>query len=169
MTEFEFGTNMPAEVLALAERHFKPIAWLIPKWCRRVTVVWSSQPEDEASLTCEVRFEYRWARICIYPEWLDVPEKIQRDNAIHEVIHIHVNPMFDYANNTLAMLLKDDETFSVHAQAALERLCEGAVQDLADTLQEKLYGNEETKETARQTIARTNGRRNGKARHANTG
>jgi hypothetical protein len=102
-------------------------------------------------------------------EWLDVPEKIQRDNAIHEVIHIHVNPMFDYANNTLAMLLKDDETFSVHAQAALERLCEGAVQDLADTLQEKLYGNEETKETSRQTAARTNGRRNGKARHANTG
>jgi hypothetical protein len=93
---------------------------------------------EGCSLSTQVVFEYRFAELVVRPLWLEQRDEIKRDNCIHELVHLHVNPMFDYANNTIGVLLSDDEKGKVLSQEALRRFCEGATQDLTDTIFKRL-------------------------------
>lgn len=151
MSKFHYAPSIPAHLLGVVKMYFDPLAWMIPAWCQKVTVSWCSEGFEDAAVTTQVQFEYRWASIVLYPCWLDSDDTTQKDNCIHEMLHLHLNPLYDYANNTLAVLLNEDETFRVHSQEALRKLVEGAVQDLTATIFRRIYGDE--KETIREAAA----------------
>lgn len=134
MSKFVYH-GFPDEVRTSAEAHLSACEWMLPKWCERVNVIWDiSDDEDDlgegASLATQVAFEYRRAELTFKPQWLEFKDETRREHIIHELIHLHVNPLFNFAYNTFGVLLRTQQEYEVLLQEQLRRYCEGAVQDL---------------------------------------
>jgi hypothetical protein len=135
VSRFFYHASIPAEMRPLVESYFEPLAWMVPRWCERVNVMWSEASEEDTAMNTQAHFSYRFGEVTVYPCWLGLREEVKRNVVLHELIHLHLLPLHDYANNTLGKLLKDNEVFKAHAQGVLDEYHEGATQDLADVIQ----------------------------------
>lgn len=128
----------PAEPRRATEAALAGLEWLVPDWCREVCLRWEAQPPEDASgaaAETEIAYEYRWAVIRIFPEFFaDTPDG-RRCNLTHELLHIFVGPLAEYAEQLATRLLKEDAPkFHETVRAELVTRLEGAVQDLANTI-----------------------------------
>jgi hypothetical protein len=125
--------HFPAEARAAVSAHMDDLAWMIPPWCRRIDVSWVADTGKQ-SAAVTVNYEYRFAEMEVCPLWLSQTEDVRRGAVIHELIHLHTNQLYNYAERTIKVLACEDEKIKVHLLDELGRHCEGATQDLADVV-----------------------------------
>ncbi len=140
-SKFEFDGEWPPEVRAVAEPLLERFAWLVPSWCHTVSVQWEGDPgEDDAqsSARTQISFAYRSARLQFLPMFLTDSERQREADVIHELLHLSIQPLCQYAMEVVDRCLKE-ESPKFH-ETVIEELRvrnEGAVEDLMHAIQAK--------------------------------
>jgi hypothetical protein len=117
--------------------------WLVPGWCQRIHVnVWDSSSSHDTMISINVSYEYRSVCMDFYSGWLNQAPEDRERQTVHELLHIHLGLVADYAESTINRLCPRDEAekFNGHMQAELTRRNESATQDLAHAIFEKFRG-----------------------------
>lgn len=153
MSKFVCDATVPPEIRTAVNNYFVPLEWMVPAWCQRVAVSWDRDSADGCSAHITVHFEYRAAELTLTSLFLEIDEPMRRDTALHELIHLHVNPLFNYADRTIGALLKDDEGQKERALEELRRYIEGVTQDLTDTVFGRIYAATQGETKGRQKSA----------------
>ena len=136
--KFTLLHDWPKEILSIVEPLLTEFAWLVPPWCHVITVTYGVQLN--AIMTCQLDADYRAARLNVGPKFLSIPDDIRRQTIIHELIHVFVLPIADYAMDAIEKALPDEENPKLKS-VILEELRERneqTTEDLSFVLARKL-------------------------------
>ncbi len=114
-------------------RFLDPLNCFVPDWCSHVWVAWSANDTDNASSVADITayYDYRWARMNVYASWLDQTEDFKRESLTHELMHLYVAPLADYARDMVKLLIADDAPkFHKATKEQIRERCESVTQDL---------------------------------------
>lgn len=145
MSRFRYNSEIPADMLNIFQSELDALDWLLPRWCQGCDVYFVDAPERvgmgrNAAADATTFDAYREARIRISAKWLTEPKEVRRDMLIHEIMHIPVGVLFNFASNEIEDLLPQEED-DKHRKTVLRELntrWEQTVCDLADTISEYL-------------------------------
>jgi len=140
MSKLVYLKGFPEELERIVHGYLTSLEWMIPRWCEHVNVVWVDDGSD-SSASIAVHFEYRFAELEIHPTFMSCTEDERRDTCIHEFIHLHVNPLYNFADRTFKVLIEDAK-LQAHSLEELRRYCEGVTQDLTHVVFERLNERE---------------------------
>lgn len=134
MSKFTFKDSVSPEMVTVLKRYLLPCEWLVPDWCNEVLVEWSDEAsENDSVIEAWLYYEYRWGKLIFYPCFLSQTENARHTHVVHDMLHLFVSVVSEYAEDTIKVLLPEDEEpkFRKHAIAELRRRNESLVQDLA--------------------------------------
>lgn len=134
MSKIRFYDETPAVVRPELERFLSELNHLVPDWCSHVWVAWCAGDTSNASTVADItaHYDYRWARMNVYASWLDQTEEFKREALIHELMHLFVAPLADYARDTIKLLVPENEAekFSKATAEQIRERGESVTQDL---------------------------------------
>jgi hypothetical protein len=126
--------EVPPLIRVELERVFTDLAHLIPDWCSHVWIAWSANDSGNDSTVADVTayYDYRWARVNVYASWLDQTEDFKREALIHELMHLFVAPLADYAREIVKLLIpaNEAEKFNKATREQIRERGESVTQDL---------------------------------------
>ena len=127
MTEIVYRGDWPVDVKKTVGACLKPYVNLLPGWCRILYLRFESN-NDDSTATIRVCYDNRWASVRISPDWLEELPDDRSRVLLHEIAHIHIQPMRTiFVDATAGM----DEQFRDFAWERFKEAWEGAVEDLA--------------------------------------
>jgi len=138
MTEIIYNPQIQPVNRLLIEKYLQKYSWLIPRWCHQLYVgLWDAKDETLAEI--KVDYCYRRAALDIYSCWIDRNTSEQERAILHELVHIHLAIMADYARNEFNNLVPKEEAakFNQHLQDQLLIYHESITEDLAFAISEK--------------------------------
>ena len=127
MTEIVYRGDWPSDVKKTVESVLKPYVRLIPSWCRILYLRFEANDSDSTA-TIKMSYDNRWASMRISPDWLEELPDDRSRVLMHEIVHIHVQPMRTVFVDAIGGL---DEHFKDFAWERFKEAWEGAVEDLA--------------------------------------
>lgn len=134
MKKIRFYNETPALILPELHRFLSELNHLVPDWCSHVWVAWCAGDTDNASTVADItaHYDYRWARMNVYASWLDQTEEFKREALVHELMHLFVAPLADYARDTFKLLIPENEAekFSKATREQIRERGESVTQDL---------------------------------------
>lgn len=129
------------------EDHLRPrveevigdLARLVPCWCHRLWVV----HEDVEGGAAEARIDYdhRSATIVLTDYWVAAPADDQRAIVLHEIVHLHLAPLYAATVHALKAGIEDEAAKQI-ILGVLETANEGATEDLCAVLIPALFERE---------------------------
>jgi hypothetical protein len=124
---------MPHEVRAVLRPLLLEYSWLVPGWCRRLSVGWASSEDSAAAAEAFSRPEYLWGEIWIHRGWLEACETERRLAVIHELIHLQLASMQKEHEADINRLFEDGDAPKFKATLHEKRIkaMEQSVQNLA--------------------------------------
>lgn len=131
--KFRFAPDFPATVLAEVKRHLLPLAGLLPGWCDHVNVCFLHDAPGDSNCEIICHYDYRWASLRVCPAWLTEDNAIKRESLAHELLHITLCPLADFARDMVRRLVPEEDAKTFHgllAESVRERV-EMVTQDLA--------------------------------------
>ena len=129
MTEIVYRGGWPDDVKDIVDELLTPYARLLPGWCRILYVRFEANDSDSVA-TVKVCYDNRWASIRISPDWLEELPADRQRVILHEIAHIHVQPM----RTVFVDLCEkgfEDQGFKDFAWERFKEAWEGSVEDLA--------------------------------------
>ncbi len=126
MTEIVYRGEWPDDVKRTVEFFLEPYVDLIPGWCRILYVRFESIDAD-SMVSIRVCYENRWATMRVSPDWLEELPDDRSRALIHEIVHIHVQPMRTVFVDVTAGM---DEQLKEFAWERFREAWEGATEDL---------------------------------------
>lgn len=83
------------------EKYLNQFAFLIPNWLAALTI--EVEPSENGNLvaSAQVQEQYRSATLTFRPLFFTRPEETKSETVVHELFHIHTNPLFDFAKNAM--------------------------------------------------------------------
>ncbi len=127
--EVLWAEPMPPEirraVLPLLRKHRA----IVPAWCRQITVTYAQNGDDGAIATCQPSVRYRHAFVNIAPPFLSETPANRERVVVHELVHITLAPLADYAAQIIARV--GEAALREHMEAELAERDESVTQDLA--------------------------------------
>ena len=127
MSEIVYRGDWPADVKKSVGFCLKPYVHLLPGWCRVLYLRFESNPE-QSTATIRMCYENRWATMRISPDWLEELPEDRTRVLLHEIAHIHIQPMRTVFVDAIAGM---DEQFRDFAWERFKEAWEGATEDLA--------------------------------------
>lgn len=99
--EIIFNKQIEPHNKAEISSYLNKYSYLIPQWLQKLNV--DVVPSEDASLIASacVRERYREADLTICPLWFTKCPVAKTDAVIHELFHLHANPLFDFAKNAM--------------------------------------------------------------------
>lgn len=97
--KFAFLHDWPKEVLSIVRPLAREFKWLVPPWCHVITITYDVRAK--AIMTCQLDADYRAARLVVGPKFLSLDKADRQQTIIHELIHIFVLPIADYAMDAI--------------------------------------------------------------------
>ena len=134
MTKFDFMGEWPPEARAAVEAALSGLDWLVPDWCSCVALRWSIPEDSEASASTSTNYAYRFATIYCHPPLLSEDPGERRHSMTHELLHVFIGPLAEYAENMVDRLLDDAPLFRKTVKEEISQRHESGVQDLAFAL-----------------------------------
>lgn len=136
MSKFTYAADIPPSIKRELAKAVKPYGWLIPSWCQLVQVNWHPTGKDTILISCAIMYEYRQAELTFYPLFLSEPEDRRKEHVIHDMLHIFMSVVSDYAYATIDRLVPEEEApkFREALLDELRQRNESCVQDLAHCL-----------------------------------
>jgi hypothetical protein len=140
MAEILFDKNFPEIARERSETILNEFSWLLPAWLQRLNVSYVGD-DKESSAYITVEKDYRFACLRICGHWLSEDAKLQREQLVHELIHIHFSPLKNCAVGVIEILCggEDDKAFKI-AKDELASKNEMATTDLAFAIANKFKG-----------------------------
>ena len=131
--KFIFNPAIPSAVLPEIQKHLFTYAWLIPGWCQRIFIEWSSESDGLGAMCSNSQYEYRQVTLTFYPCWHTRTEPEKQQMVIHELLHSFSDPLYDYSLEIIKSLLPESEspTFRENALRELTKHNESFIQDLS--------------------------------------
>lgn len=129
---FIYDKDIPDAILAEIKRNLEPWGWMVPGWCERIFVGYSVNSDEGGASACvTVEYAYRWARITFFPSFLVQADPLE--DALHEVIHISLAPLTNYARDAIKRLVPVDEApkFRDTLLEEIKERVESATEDIA--------------------------------------
>lgn len=131
--------TVPPEVQPTLAEVLRRYEWCIPAWCTVVTVRWcpvSQEDPDHRIAETSIAYEYREAYICVFSSWLEWDDVDRRRHLLHELLHIALAPLSDYARDEIKRLVPKQEAPKYRATLLdeLTKRCEASVQDLTNII-----------------------------------
>lgn len=123
---------------AKIEKYLEKWSWLKPDWLSQIYV---DLKESDGGWWAQIstNYKYRSCVLNISNEWLNINEFYKEECIVHELIHNFFNPLFLYSDDTIDILLEDDEKFKKSVKEQLKLFNELGAQDLTKVLMER-YG-----------------------------
>lgn len=119
------------------------VLWLVPNWCSSLYVKYMTQSDSEGAVAdMTVHHSYRGATLRIYPLFFDIKyhDWERTEFLVHELVHVSVNQLADYARGEIKRLMGDDAPkYKASVDQQLEHECEVTVQDLTMSIMAKVY------------------------------
>jgi hypothetical protein len=125
------------------EKFLSQLLWLVPGWVHVIYInLYSTGDEPGELISIRVMYDYRQATLDFCCAWLDEPDDKKLKTVAHELLHIHLNLMGDYARKRFDDLCPKDEApkFNETLREAITERCEMATQDLAKAICDQFYG-----------------------------
>lgn len=121
-----FNKNIELQNKAQIEKYLNHFSFLIPKWLQNLKI--EVEPSDNPNLlasTCASE-QYREASLTIRPLWFTMNEDEQSETIVHELCHLHTNPLYDFSLNAIRKYAdgKDENQMQIvfdEMEAYLER------------------------------------------------
>ena len=131
MSEVVYRGDWPKDVRATVETVLTPLFRLIPGWCRALYVRFEASSEDrDHCATITMSYDARFATMRIAPDWLEESDDDRLRALIHEIVHLHVQPMrtvfVDLCSNMI-----EDQGVKDFAWERFKEAWEGSTEDLA--------------------------------------
>lgn len=99
--ELVFNKNIEEVNKVEIEKYLKPFQWLIPGWLQILNIhIEPSENENLIASMC-VQERYREANLTIRPLFFTKDDLTKKDAIVHELIHIHTNPIHDFSKNAM--------------------------------------------------------------------
>ena len=141
MTQILYTNNIQPENRRIIQEHINGLLWLLPGWLHllRVNLYDSGDtPGELASIS--VMYDYREATLNMCCGWLDESPEHKMKAIVHELLHIHLNVLSDYAESKIDVLCPKDEQekFNASIKADLRERLEYVTHDLAKVLCDKM-------------------------------
>lgn len=93
MDKYDFS-KLPDSVRSVVELRFGKYASIIPAWCREISFLYNEDPANKhQAMTVVPIARYGRAIITIHPAWLEESEEMQLHGAIHELVHLQLEPI----------------------------------------------------------------------------
>jgi hypothetical protein len=93
---------MPKEVKAALAPLLKEFLFLIPTWCHQLTICYKTENPNGSAAECDSSWEYHFAVITFFPDWLDEDESNRRNLFLHEILHVIQAPAVSFVDDLLA-------------------------------------------------------------------
>lgn len=126
--------SIPALIRPELTRFLDTLQYLVPDWCSHVWVAWSANDTNNSSTVADISafYDYRWAKMTVYASWLDQSEDFKREALTHELMHLFVAPLGDYARDMIRTLIPENEAekFSKATNEQIRERVESVTQDL---------------------------------------
>ena len=127
----QFRYDIPDEFRQMAESEFSGWEMCLPGWCHHVNIMY--RPSDpDSNLMISVEPDYRWATLYICPHFLTADRQQREENKFHEIIHIHVEPLAEFAKDVIRRYVSDNG-LKDYVLDDLRRRLESVVCDLSLT------------------------------------
>lgn len=120
------------------EKCLHQLEWLVPKWVQEIAVNMWNGDEAEKMLSVEASYAYRFVRLNVYTNWLNQGPEDKFRQMVHEILHIPLTTIVDYAHEALKTTLEGSPQGAVILNE-LDARHESATQDLAHAICEKVY------------------------------
>ncbi len=140
MVEITWNKNIQPANKAEIEKYLSPVSWLVPGWVECINVnLWDSEAADER-ISINVHYDYRFCSLNFCSNWLVETETNKASQVIHELLHIHLSLIADYARDKINLLCpkEDAEKFNKSLIQELTTRHESATSDLAKVICDKL-------------------------------
>lgn len=136
--EFEYREFPPA-LEKIVRRHMKQVAWMVPRWCRWVYVKYDTSEAGGVAASIIVNAEYRHALLDICPFFFSTKhtDADRTQMLAHELIHVSVNQIVDYANAEIKRILPDSPTLKASLEEGMRFRVECVTQDLSIMLTDR--------------------------------
>lgn len=122
--------GVPADVQRPITKVLKQLRWMLPTWVDHVNIHFCTDKTDgESNAEVTTEYAYRWASIMIYSSWLLGSEEDRLEDLKHEIYHIILAPMAEFASRLLKELGTDSASERMVQKEHIERV-ESVVQDL---------------------------------------
>jgi hypothetical protein len=132
--------DFPKELKPVIVEYIHRYAWLLPAWCSDLHIVYRTVKDKNPDVAAELTSEesYRNAVMVIYAGFLTQDDKRRRKIIVHEMIHITVNPLGDFALRAIRNLApdKDEPKLNAVLQDELTERWEAVTEDLANIIVE---------------------------------
>lgn len=124
----------PDEVREALEPMIDRWLGILPGWLYELHIsfrpVQSDEPEADNLLSIVVQPEYRKAYLTAFPMWLDLDAESRELDLVHELLHVHVQPIAALLDQMLERLVDRESVFYKWVQDEIRGRVEGAVCDL---------------------------------------
>lgn len=130
MAEVVYTGDWQGDVKTIVEIALEPHLHLVPGWCRSLYVRFESDGTANDSAGVHVNYEYRHAVMYIRPAWLEEMPVDREKAIIHEIVHLHVQPMKTVFHDLASKMVADRGAEAFAIERFREAL-EGSVEDLA--------------------------------------
>ena len=78
----------PDEMLGAVETLLTRLAWLVPPWCREVTVLYEPTALENSPANCSIDFLHRLATLRFGPNFICSDALERQTLVVHELLHI---------------------------------------------------------------------------------
>lgn len=141
MTQIVFCNNFPILARASVETALHDFRWILPVWLQRLYVGYHAD-EQEAAAYIQVEKDYRFANLKVCGHWIEAPADLQKEQLLHELIHLYNVPVKNFALEQIDSLCGEaDEKLFKLIKSELVAKNEAATADLTFALMNKL-GND---------------------------
>lgn len=141
-SKFKYDKNIPAEILPSIQKNLAALECLVPPWCQKVYVDYSTDSGREGLdsvnvAASSINYPYRIASLVFFPGYLGDDEVERIDTCIHEMIHVSTLMVMDYAAEQFEKVVEDEKHRATIMDGLTERN-EAMVCDLTHILQKRL-------------------------------
>lgn len=106
--QIKWDNNIEPKAKAQLEDILADFNWIIPDWLNVLSITVQPDGDEGARASISVDYTYRFATMVVHSFWFHMEERARRETLLHELIHLHTNPMFDYALNVVERLASDE-------------------------------------------------------------
>lgn len=141
MVEITWNKNIEPANKAEIEKYLLPSLWLVPGWVESIDVILLDGEEYGERISINCHYDYRNCFISFRCGWLNETEANKEQQVLHELIHIHLSLIADWARDKIHLLCPetDAEKFNKSLIAELTTRHESATCDLAKVIYDKCY------------------------------
>lgn len=136
MINITYNKNIRTDHKAKIDAYLAKWHWLIPAWVQTIHCnLWDAE-NDGDRITIKVNYDYRSICLDFCSGWLQEPDEQQEKQVVHELVHIYMALLADFARDRINTLcpVSEAEKFNAVLQEELRIRHESTTCDLTEAL-----------------------------------